>query len=98
MSVSAMNIASDYGNVNGYDVYFIGADKKFFYKEENVRILHKIKNINIEKQDVYADGVNVHCNANVKGIIWLKNNVFWNGNFSLQFHPYSYIKINSRLN
>ena len=61
MSVSAMFIASHYGNVTGYDIYFNGADKKFFYKEENVRILHKVKNININKHDVYADGVKVNA-------------------------------------
>jgi len=61
ISVSAMFNASHYGNVIGYDIYFIGADKKFFYKEENVRILHKVKNININKHDVYADGVKVNA-------------------------------------
>ena len=61
MSVSAMFIASHYGNVTGYDIYFNGADKKFFYKEENVRILHKVKNININKHDVYAEGIKVNA-------------------------------------
>lgn len=61
MSVSAMFIASHYGNVTGYDIYFNGPDKKFFYKEENVRILHNVKNININKHDVYADGVKVNA-------------------------------------
>ena len=61
LSVSAMFIASHYGNVTGYDIYFNGTDKKFFYKEENVRILHKVKNININKHDVYADGLKVNA-------------------------------------
>jgi len=61
MAVSAMFKASHYGNVTGYDIYFKGTDKKFFYKEENVRILHKVKNININKHDVYADGVKVNA-------------------------------------
>lgn len=61
MSVSAMFITSHYGNLTGYDIYFNGADKKFFYKEENVRIIHKVKNININKHDVYADGVKVNA-------------------------------------
>jgi DNA polymerase III delta prime subunit len=61
MSVSAMFNASHYGNVTGYDIYFKGTDKNFFYKEENVRILHKVKNININKHDVYADGLKVNA-------------------------------------
>ena len=60
-SVSAIFRATFYGNVSGYDIYFKGADKKFFYKEENVRILHKVRNINIEKSDVYADGQRVNA-------------------------------------
>ena len=59
MSVSAMFNASHYGNVTGYEIQFKGADKNFFYKEENVRILHKIKDIDIDKHDVYADSVKV---------------------------------------
>ena len=31
-SISAMFTASHYGNVNGYDIYYKGTDKKFFYK------------------------------------------------------------------
>ena len=61
LSVSVMYQASHYGNVSGYDIYFNGSDKKFFYKEENVRILQKVKNININKHDVYAEGVKVNA-------------------------------------
>ena len=61
ISVSAMYQASHYGNVSGYAIYFNGANKKFFYKEENVRILHKVKNININKHDGYADGLKVNA-------------------------------------
>jgi superfamily I DNA and/or RNA helicase len=61
ISVSAMFTASYKGNVTGYDVYFKGSDKKFFYKEENVRILHKVRNIDINKHDVYADGIKVNA-------------------------------------
>ncbi len=56
-SVSAMFSAYYYGNFTGYDIYFKGAEGKFFYKKENVQFLNKIRNINIEKKDVYADGV-----------------------------------------
>ena len=61
MSLSDINIASYHGKVSGYEIQFNGADKKFFYKEENVRILHKIKDIDIYKNDVYADGVKVNA-------------------------------------
>ena len=59
MSISAIFIATYYGNETGFDIYFKGGDKKFFYKDENVRILHMVKNISIEKQDVYANNVKV---------------------------------------
>ncbi len=61
-SVSAMYSAYYYGNFTGYDIYFKGLEGKFFYKKENVKFLNKIKNINIEKYDVYFDGaiVNAH--------------------------------------
>jgi len=57
MSLSDINIASYHGKVSGYEIQFNGADKKFFYKEENVHILHKVKNININKHDVFANGI-----------------------------------------
>ena len=61
MSILNVYRAIFYGNVSGYDIYFKGGDKKFFYKDENVRILHKLKNIDIEKQDVYANSVKVEA-------------------------------------
>jgi superfamily I DNA and/or RNA helicase len=54
-SATAIYTASYYGNFTGYDIYFRGADGKFFYKKENVRFLKKIMDLNIGKQDVYAD-------------------------------------------
>jgi hypothetical protein len=61
-AISAMYSAHYYGNFTGYDIYFKGSQGKFFYKKENVQFLNKIKNINIEKYDVYVDGsiVNAH--------------------------------------
>jgi superfamily I DNA and/or RNA helicase len=56
MSVSAMFSAHHHGNFTGYDIYFKGAGKKFLYKDGNVQFLNKVKNIDIEKQDVYVDG------------------------------------------
>jgi superfamily I DNA and/or RNA helicase len=55
-SVSAIFTAYYYGNFTGYDIYFKGANNNFFYIKENVEFLNKIKNINIEKQDVFVDG------------------------------------------
>ncbi|MGA1823596.1 MAG: AAA domain-containing protein [bacterium] len=61
-SIPAMYSAHYYGNFTGYDIYFKGAEGKFFYKKEKVQFLNKIRNIDIEKYDVYVDGaiVNVH--------------------------------------
>ncbi len=56
MSVSALFTADYYGKFVGYTVYFKGSDKHFLYKKENVELLNKVKNINIEKHDVYVDG------------------------------------------
>lgn len=61
-SVSAIYTASYYGNFTGYDIYFKGGSGKFFYKKENVQFLNKIREIDIEKKDVYADGVIVDAN------------------------------------
>ena len=60
-SATAMYSAGYHGNFTGYDIYFKGAKGKFFYKKENVQFLNKIKDINIKKQDVYADGVIVNA-------------------------------------
>jgi DNA polymerase III delta prime subunit len=57
ISISAMFSAYYYGKFTGYNIYFKGANKKFFYKDKNVQFLNKVKNINIEKQDVHVDGV-----------------------------------------
>jgi hypothetical protein len=55
-SISAIFSAYYYGKFTGYNIYFKGADKYFFYKDKNVQFLDKVKNITIEKQDVYVDG------------------------------------------
>lgn len=65
-SVSIVSMFSAYyhGKFSGYNIYFKGADKHFFYKDNNVQFLDKVKNIDIEKDDVYVDGVigvNVKC-------------------------------------
>ena len=53
-SATAMYSAYYYGNFTGYDIYFKGAEGKFFYKKENVQFLNKTGNIHIEKKDVYS--------------------------------------------
>jgi hypothetical protein len=54
-SIMSLFKAYYYGNFTGYDVYFKGANSKFFYKAENVQILDFIKNIDIKGQDVIVD-------------------------------------------
>jgi superfamily I DNA and/or RNA helicase len=51
-SISSLFEAYYYGHFTGYDIYFKGSQKKFFYKAENVKILDYIKDISLEKQDV----------------------------------------------
>ncbi len=59
MAITAMFEAHYYGKFTGYNIYFKGIDKYFFYKINTVQFVNKIKNINIEKQDVYIDGIAV---------------------------------------
>ena len=54
-SITAVYTAFYHGKFTGYNIYFKGADKYFFYKEENLQLLKKEKSVDIEKQDVYAD-------------------------------------------
>ncbi|MDX9691262.1 MAG: AAA domain-containing protein [Acholeplasmataceae bacterium] len=54
-SIMSLYKAYYYGNFTGYDIYFKGANAKFFYKAENVQILDFIKNVDISGQDVIVD-------------------------------------------
>lgn len=54
-SVTSLFKAYYYGNFTGYDIYFKGANSKFFYKAENVQILDLLKNIDIDGKDVIVD-------------------------------------------
>ncbi|HHW79210.1 MAG TPA: AAA family ATPase [Acholeplasmataceae bacterium] len=54
-SIMSLFKAYYYGNFTGYDVYFKGANAKFFYKAENVQILDFVKNVDISGQDVIVD-------------------------------------------
>ncbi len=56
LSVSTIFRAYYNGRFTGYNIYFKGADKYFFYKYENVQFLKKVNTVNIDKQDVYVDG------------------------------------------
>jgi hypothetical protein len=55
ISIQMIFPASYYRKFTGYNIYFKGANKKFFYKKESVQVLNKVKNINIEKQDVFVE-------------------------------------------
>ena len=55
-SIFSLFRAYYYGNFTGYDIYFKGAQSKFFYKAENVQILNFIRSVNTDGQDVIVDG------------------------------------------
>lgn len=55
MSISAMFEAHYYGKHTGYNVYFRGTNKYFFYSIRSVQFLKKIQSINIENHDVYVN-------------------------------------------
>jgi superfamily I DNA and/or RNA helicase len=56
LSIHSLYEAYYYGHFTGYDIHFIGNHKKFFYRKENVNILDFIRNIPIDKQDVFIQG------------------------------------------
>jgi hypothetical protein len=56
MSISAMYKTNYHGKFTGYNVYFKGAAKYYFYQDKNVQFLNKTGDINIEDKDVYANG------------------------------------------
>ncbi len=62
-SISAMFTAYYYGHFTGYDIYFKGTNKKFFYQFENVRVLNKIKTINTAKKAVFINGSLVNATS-----------------------------------
>ncbi|NLD92242.1 MAG: AAA family ATPase, partial [Fibrobacter sp.] len=55
-SISSVFTAYFYGKFTGYNICFNGTSKHFFYKKDSVQFFNKVKNISIEKQDVYVDG------------------------------------------
>lgn len=60
-SIGAIYEAYYYGNHTGYDIYFRGAGRKFFYKLEKVQFLNKTQTIDISQQDVYVEGHRVQA-------------------------------------
>ena len=56
-SISALFSAHYYGKFTGYDVYFKGGNKKFFYPFEKIKILNYIKDIETIQKDVFVDNV-----------------------------------------
>ena len=56
-SILAIFSAFYYGNFTGYDVYFKGGDKKFFYPFEKIKILKFIKDVPLNQKDIFVEGV-----------------------------------------
>ena len=56
-SISTIFSAHYYGKFTGYDVYFKGGNKKFFYPFKKIKILNYIKDIDISKKDIFIDNV-----------------------------------------
>ena len=56
-SVNALFSAYYYGKFTGYDIYFKGATKKFFYPFEKIKILKYIKDIHLDKTDIFVDNI-----------------------------------------
>lgn len=54
-SITGIYKAFYYGNTSGYEIYFKGVDKLFFYKKQNVRVLDKVKEIDISDFDVLVN-------------------------------------------
>lgn len=61
-SISALFSAYYYGKLTGYDVYFKGGNKKFFYPFEKIEILNYIKDIEKAQKDVFVDNVLIRAN------------------------------------
>jgi len=58
-SITAIYEAYYYGNHTGYDIYFRGGNKKFFYRLENVQIVNRLRSVDIQKYDVFVEGYRV---------------------------------------
>jgi superfamily I DNA and/or RNA helicase len=56
-SINALFSAYYYGKFTGYDVYFKGAKKKFFYPFEKFKILNYIKDIHLDKTYIFVDNI-----------------------------------------
>jgi superfamily I DNA and/or RNA helicase len=56
LSILIMYTVYHYGIFTGYDISFKGILEKYYIRDKYVRFLNKVKNINIEKLDVYVDG------------------------------------------
>lgn len=56
MAISAMFEAHYYKKFTGYNIFFNGMKKYFFYAIKTVTFLNKVNDIDINNQDVYVDG------------------------------------------
>ncbi|MCF7932016.1 MAG: AAA family ATPase [Acholeplasmataceae bacterium] len=54
--ISAMYEAFQYGYYTGYDVYFKGTSKKYFYMDQNVMVLSFVKRIPLDQHVVMIKG------------------------------------------
>ena len=60
-SIEKVNEKNYYGNFSGYEVIFKGNSKQFFYKKENVRILDKVRDIDISGYDILVNGKEIEA-------------------------------------
>ena len=93
LSIVSMFSAYYYGNFTGYNIYFKGANKKFFYKDNNIQFVDKVKNISIEKQDVHVDGVIVEAfklDQFERGYyrVYVRNSTIFTKNITLKSNKY----------
>jgi len=54
-SISSIRKSFYYGNFSGYDIFFKSSTNKFFYKEDNVICLYKLKTVNLDSKVVYVN-------------------------------------------
>ena len=85
-SISALFTAYQYGYYTGYDVYFKGNSKRYFYMDDNVRILSYIKSLSLDKHvvmigDVVVDAIAVdlfdmgYCRVKTRSKTFVTNNL-----------------------
>jgi hypothetical protein len=56
-SINALFSSYYYGKFTGYDVYFKGANQKFFYPSDRIKILNYSKDIEVNDKDIFVDNL-----------------------------------------